>query len=125
MLSTTKYLPMITSLPPINLKLFCADMEFGSQIKCIITEKCPLIVHLQFYFLVRLTILHSWFAIKGVGKRPTGLFTFVGSVFNMPESNFNQDELVPPSFLTEFYILDVLKTIENDHELHVGRSVFG
>lgn len=39
----------------------------------------------------------------------------------MSEAKFNQDELVPPSFLTEAYILDVLRKVEEDPELHVRK----
>lgn len=37
----------------------------------------------------------------------------------MAEEKFNQDELVPPSFITEAYIVDVIQKVEDDPELHV------
>lgn len=37
----------------------------------------------------------------------------------MAEEQFNQDELVPPSFMTETYIVDVLRQVEDDPDLHV------
>lgn len=38
---------------------------------------------------------------------------------NMAEEKFNQDELVPPSFVNEAYIVDILRQVEDDPELHV------
>lgn len=37
----------------------------------------------------------------------------------MAEEKYNEDELVPPSFLNEAFIVDALKKVENDPELHV------
>lgn len=37
----------------------------------------------------------------------------------MAEEQFNQDELVPPSFMTETYIVDILRQVEDDPDLHV------
>lgn len=37
----------------------------------------------------------------------------------MPEEKYNSDELVPPSFLTEQFILDRLREVENDPDLHL------
>lgn len=37
----------------------------------------------------------------------------------MSEDKFNQDELVPPSFVNEAYIVDILRQVEDDPELHV------
>lgn len=34
-------------------------------------------------------------------------------------AEFNSDELVPPSFMTEAYIVDILRQVEDDPELHV------
>lgn len=35
---------------------------------------------------------------------------------------FNSDELVPPSFITDKYTEDILRTVENDPDLHVSNS---
>lgn len=37
----------------------------------------------------------------------------------MPEVKFNSDELVPPSFVTEQFVLEILKSAEKDPELSV------
>lgn len=37
----------------------------------------------------------------------------------MAEEQYNSDELVPPSFISESYIVDVLRQVEDDPELHV------
>lgn len=41
------------------------------------------------------------------------------SHFTMAEEKFNVDELVAPSFITEAYIVDILRQAEDDPELHV------
>lgn len=41
----------------------------------------------------------------------------------MAEEKYNVDELVPPSFLTEAYIVDVLRQVEDDPELHVNNYI--
>lgn len=38
----------------------------------------------------------------------------------MAEEKYNTDELVPPSFMTEAYILHLLRQVEHDPELHVN-----
>lgn len=39
-------------------------------------------------------------------------------------AEFNLDELVPPSFMTEAYIVDILRQVEDDPDLHVIPSDF-
>lgn len=41
----------------------------------------------------------------------------------MSDPQYNLDELVPPSFLNESYVLNVLKLVESDPELHVMKSI--
>lgn len=41
----------------------------------------------------------------------------------MAEEKFNADELVAPSFMTEAYIVDILRQAEDDPELHVKEDL--
>lgn len=40
--------------------------------------------------------------------------------WTMAEENYNLDELISPSFVTEAYILNLLKTVEKDDNLEVS-----
>lgn len=38
----------------------------------------------------------------------------------MPEAKYNQDELVPPSFINKEFVVDLVKSVESDPELQVS-----
>lgn len=42
----------------------------------------------------------------------------------MEQEKFNVDELVPPSFITESYIVDILRKVEDDPDLHVRKYIY-
>lgn len=41
----------------------------------------------------------------------------------MPEVKYNSDELVPPVFINEQFVVDLLKSVEKDSDLKVIQEI--